>query len=194
MPDLVDAAQGEVQQLTQRVAMSSGQAGVRVSLRVAAKTSTTMVHVVTALLAGLRQGRDGTTEPGKVSLKELAGTGSARQLVDVADKLVARELERTLKRYGVTFAVEAARDGSRTFHVQGKDVQVVERALSKAAERIDDRIAKNRTRSTVNTRIDNRLKASTDPKPTRTTKRDQKITPTVPGSDEGRTDRPAPRR
>ncbi len=194
MPDLVDAAQGEVQQLTQRVAMSSGQAGVRGSLRVAAKTSTTMLHVVTALLAGLRQGRDGTTEPGQVSLKELAGTGSARQLVDVADKLGSRELERTLKRNGVTFAVEAARDGSRTFHVQGKDVQVDERAQSKAAERIDDRIAKNRTRSTVNTRIDNRLKASTDPKPTRTTKRDQKIPPTVPGSDEGRTDRPAPRR
>ncbi len=132
--------------------------------------------------------------PAKVSLKELAGTGSARQVVVVDDTLVARELERKLKRYGVTFAVEAARDGSRTFHVQCKDVHVVERALSKAAERIDDRIAKNRTRSTVTSRIDNRLNSATEPKPTRTAKRDQKFNPTIPGSDECRTDRPAPRR
>ncbi|WP_316295805.1 DUF3801 domain-containing protein [Clavibacter michiganensis] len=194
MPDLVDAAQGEVQQLTQRVAMNAATGGIRISSSVAKAGVGHGMALLGGLLTAARSALDEFRSTGKVSLKELAGTGSARQLVDVADKLVARELERTLKRYGVTFAVEAARDGSRTFHVQGKDVQVVERALSKAAERIDDRIAKNRTRSTVNTRIDNRLKASTDPKPTRTTKRDQKITPTIPGSDEGRTDRPAPRR
>ncbi|WP_316313631.1 DUF3801 domain-containing protein [Clavibacter michiganensis] len=194
MPDLVDAAQGEVQQLTQRVAMNAATGGIRISSSVAKAGVGHGMALLGGLLTAARSALDEFRSTGKVSLKELAGTGTARQLVDVADKLVARELERTLKRYGVTFAVEAGSDGSRTFHVQGKDVQVVERALSKAAERIDDRIAKNRTRSTVTSRIDNRLKSSTDPKPTRTTKRDQKIAPTIPGSDEGRTDRPAPRR
>ena len=55
-------------------------------------------------------------------------------------------LKSQLKRYGVTFAIEHGTDGTRTFHVQGKDVQVVEHALSVASERIDQKIARNATR------------------------------------------------
>lgn len=154
MPDLIDAAQNEVHQVTQRVTMSTAQGGFRMATTVAKQTVVHTATILQVLASTARSALAELRDTGKVSMKELAATGTARQLVDVDDAAVAKEMERTLKRYGVTFALEKGSDGSRTFHVQGKDVQVVERALTVASERVDQRIARNETRRAISSRVD----------------------------------------
>jgi hypothetical protein len=57
-------------------------------------------------------------------------------------RAVSRELEKELKRHGVTWAMEKQSDGSTTFHVQGADIELVQHALGVAAERVDERLVR----------------------------------------------------
>ena len=100
--------------------------------------------------------------------------------MDIDDRAVARELETTLKRYGVTFAIEYGNDGTRAFHIQGKDVQVVERALSLASERIDQKITRNATRRHNAEKIEKGVaakKSEREQKQTRTKERAVEVSP-----------------
>lgn len=47
---------------------------------------------------------------------------------------------RELRRHGVTFAVERSADGTRYFHVEGRNAELVEHALRLAAARVDEQI------------------------------------------------------
>ena len=149
--ELIDTASDEAKQ----VAVRTTGAGARAAFHVAVKVTGTTVHMgAGAAVAALRSIRDAAKAAlheqrttGKISVRDFGRTiTGTREIVDIDDQAVARELETTLKRYGVTFAVERGTDGTRTFHVQGKDVQVVEHALSVASERIDQKIARNATR------------------------------------------------
>jgi hypothetical protein len=156
MPDLVDAAQSEVQQITQRIASMAGQGGIRLSASVAKAGAGHALSLLGGLLSSARDSADEFRQTGKVSMREFSSLS--------------------------------------TFHVQGKDALVVERALSQATERVEDRIAKNRTRSSVTGRMDNRLTSAADGKPPLPSKRDQKLMPATPDADDKRPSRPAPRR
>ena len=149
--ELIDTASDEAKQ----VAVRTTGAGARAAFHVAVKVTGTTVHMgAGAAVAALRSIRDAAKAAlheqrttGKISVRDFGRTiTGTREIVDIDDQAVARELETTLKRYGVTFAIEHGTDGTRTFHVQGKDVQVVEHALSVASERIDQKIARNATR------------------------------------------------
>lgn len=169
MVDMVDKATGELEQLSQRVVTQTVQSGVRLSVNVGAHTTQATMKAVAAIWR-----RASTSAPvregGQLSLKDFTrATEGSRSAVKLDDAAVSKAFEHELKKHGVTWAVEKMSDGSRTYHVQGKDLDVVQRSLATAAQRIDERIirkhgaqaqggapistAKDRTRSKVNARI-----------------------------------------
>lgn len=149
--ELIDAASDESKQ----VAIRTTEAVVKGAFQMAVKVSSGAVHLSTgSAVAALRSMRNAAAAAlheqrttGKISVRDFGRTiTGSREVVDIDDAAVSREMESTLKRYGCTFAVEQGADGTRTFHVQGKDVQVVEHALSVASQRVDQKIARNETR------------------------------------------------
>ena len=153
--ELIDTASDEAKQVAVRTTGAGARAAFHVAVKVVGGSAGAVVHVGGgAAVAALRSIRDAAKAAlheqrttGKISVRDFGRTiTGTREVVDIDDQAVARELETTLKRYGVTFAIEHGTDGTRTFHVQGKDVQVVEHALSVASERIDQKIARNATR------------------------------------------------
>jgi len=193
--ELVDAAAQEAQQLTQRVAMSAGSQAFRVSVKLTKASGAALLSGLQSALQGARAALEQQRTTGKVSMKEFAATNSARQVVSIDDASVGRELERTLKNYGLTFAVEKGVDGAQVFHVQGKDVQAVEHGLSQATARIDQKIARNATRQETAAKIkEQTAQRKAEAEAARAQKRTKKPTPGVPDlADDGK-DRQSPTR
>lgn len=145
--ELIDAASDEAKQVAVRASGAGARMSIDFGVKVVGSTASMSVSVLHALLHAARQADHDWRTTGKISVRDFGrALEGGRELVGIDDREVARELESTLKRYGVTFAVEPNRDGSRTFHVRGKDVQVVEHALSVASERVDEKISRNATR------------------------------------------------
>lgn len=145
--ELIDAASDESKQ----VAIRTTETALKGIFHVAVKAVGSGAGVVTssahALLGAAKTALHEQRTTGKISVRDFGRTiTGSREVVDIDDAAVSREMESTLKRYGCTFAVEQGADGTRTFHVQGKDVQVVEHALSVASQRVDQKIARNETR------------------------------------------------
>lgn len=145
MVDLVDKSEAELAQLMSRITSSvvrvGGRTAVRLSLNLAKGATVTPALTVISALWNLANKQAHPTQ-GQVSLKRFAELSqSKRELVTIDDPQVARELTRELKRHGVTWSEEKGSDGSRTFHVQGKDTELIQHALGVAAARIDEKIA-----------------------------------------------------
>ncbi len=145
--ELIDTASDEAKQVAVRTSGAGARAAFHVGVKLMGSGAGALVSGAHALLDAAKASLHEQRTTGKISVRDFGRTiTGAREVVDIDDQAVARELETTLKRYGVTFAIERGTDGTRTFHVQGKDVQVVEHALSVASERIDQKIARNATR------------------------------------------------
>lgn len=144
MADLVDKGEAELQQLTQKVTMTTTSASLKASVWVGKGVAAAPFKAVAAIYRSLEQSMNKQRESGQVSLKAFTHIGEGkRELVSIDDRAVAKELERELRRHGVVWSVENHRDGSRTFHVQGKDAELIQHALTVAAERVDEKLARN---------------------------------------------------
>lgn len=153
--ELVDAAGEEYKQVAQNMTRAAGSTTFHAGVKVAGWSVQGTVAALRALTASVRQAVDTWKTTGKIPLRDFGRTiTGTHEVVGIDDRAVARELESTLKRYGVTFAIERGENNTRTFHVQGKDVQVVQHALSVASERVDERITRNRTRRSNTEKID----------------------------------------
>lgn len=141
MPDLVDKAEAELSQIMMRVSSmavrTAGQTAVKMSVKVGQDVKDRSVKAAAAMWGHLHP------EQGKVSLKTFSEmTDGKRGVVNLDDIAVSREFERELKRHGVTWSVEHHRDGAATFHVEGKDTELIQHALGVAAARVDERVAR----------------------------------------------------
>lgn len=145
MADLVDKAEAELSQIMARITMATMQSGLRLSATVG-KGIVAAPYTAAAAVWNLSSNlinKATHPEQGKVSLRQFTQlTEGKRDVVKLDDKAVSREFERELKRHGVTWTVEQHRDGSRTFHVQGKDAELIQHALGVAAARVDEKIAR----------------------------------------------------
>lgn len=145
MADLVDKAEAELSQIMARITMATMQRGLRLSATVGKGVALAPYKVAAAVWNVTSNAISKAAHPdqGKVSLRQFTQlTEGKRDVVKLDDKAVAREFERELKRHGVTWTVEQHRDGSRTFHVQGKDAELIQHALGVAAARVDEKIAR----------------------------------------------------
>ena len=137
MVDLVDKGEAELQQLTQKVTMTTSSASMKASLWVGKGVAAAPFKAVTAIYRSIQKNVNKQRESGQVSLKDFSKIAEGkRDLVNIDDRAVSKELERELRRHGVVWSVETHRDGSRTFHVQGKDAELIQHALTVAAERV----------------------------------------------------------
>lgn len=144
MVDLVDKGEAELQQLTQKVTMTASSTSVKASLWVGQKLTAAPFKVAAAVYRSIQQSVNAQRESGQVALKEFTRIAEGkRELVNIDDAAVSKELERELRRHGVLWSVETHRDGSRTFHIQGKDAELIQHALAVAAERVDEKLARN---------------------------------------------------
>lgn len=195
--ELVDAASEESRQVAVRVTGAGARAVFHLAAKAAGSGAGVLTGVMRALLAGARAALHEQRTTGKISVRDFGRTiTGTREVVDIDDQSVARELETTLKRYGVTFGIERGADGTRTFHVQGKDVQVVERALSMASARVDQKIARNATRRNNADKISRGVaekKAQRERKRTRAKERGAEAPTPKPGGQDEPT-RPGPAR
>lgn len=145
MADLVDKAEAELSQIMARITMATMQSGLRLSATVGKGVALAPYKVAAAVwnVTSNAISKAAHPEQGKVSLRQFTQlTEGKRDVVKLDDKAVSREFERELKRHGVTWTVEQHRDGSRTFHVQGKDAELIQHALGVAAARVDEKIAR----------------------------------------------------
>lgn len=141
MADLVDKAESELAQIVSRITMATTQRGFQVSATVGKKVAAAPFKA--AVAAWHATSKAINPEQGKVTLKQFSQLAEGkRDVVQLDDKAVSREFERELKRHGVTWTAEAHRDGSRTFHIQGKDAELIQHALGVAASRVDEKIAR----------------------------------------------------
>lgn len=155
MADLIDSAAGEMQQagsqLTRagvRTSVAIAAGTTRVSARIGARAVGGTVRGLVALLDAVRQATRSRSQEGELSLRQFTRVvDGKREVVPIKDAEVARQLARELRRHGVTFAIERNADGSRTFHVQGKDAALIEHALTQASIRVDERIMRARERA-----------------------------------------------
>lgn len=155
MADLIDSAAGELQQagsqLTRagvRTSVAIAAGTTRVSARIGARAVGGTVRGLVALLDAVRQATRSRSQEGELSLRQFTRVvDGKREVVPIKDAEVARQLGRELRRHGVTFAIERNADGSRTFHVQGKDAALIEHALTQASIRVDERITRARERA-----------------------------------------------
>lgn len=195
--ELIDMASDEAKQAAVKTAGGTVQLAVRVAGGSAGLGADAVVAVTRRLLAAARAAAHEQRTTGRISVRDFGRTISGtRELVTIDERQVTRELNGALKRYGVTFAIEANRDGTRTFHVQGKDVQVVERALAAASERVDQQITRNATRQRLADKISagvDEKKSSRKPTPTRRTGPDMPI-PEVGDNGDDAPQRPGPTR
>lgn len=144
MVDLVDKGEAELQQLTQKVTMTTSSASMKASLWVGKGVAAAPFKAVNAIYRSIQKNVNKQRESGQVSLKDFSKIAEGkRDLVNIDDRAVSKELERELRRHGVVWSVETHRDGSRTFHVQGKDAELIQHALTVAAERVDEKLARN---------------------------------------------------
>lgn len=150
MADLIDSASSELQQAGSQVTRAGVRTGVtiassatRVSARVAARGVQGTVRGVLSLLEAVRSAT--ASRSGEVKLREFAQrVDGKREVLPISDAEVSRQFTRELRRYGVLFSVERMPDGSRAFHVQGKDAALIEHALTRACNTVDERIAQQR--------------------------------------------------
>lgn len=167
MADMTDKAAGDLQQAGTQMGRTAATATTRAGIKVGKGTFGLGVGIsagviygtVKAILALVESSRQYSAKHGhpiaanpeqQVGLREFNRIAEGkREFMPVQDAQIARQFSRELRKHGVTFAIEKQQDGSRMFHVQGKDAGVVEHALSTAAAKIDERIAKTRTTGEV---------------------------------------------
>jgi hypothetical protein len=198
MADLVDKGEAELQQLTQKVTMTTTSASLKASVWVGKGVAAAPFKAVAAIYRSLEQSMNKQRESGQVSLKAFTQIAEGkRELVSIDDRAVAKELERELRRHGVVWSVETHRDGSRTFHVQGKDAELIQHALTVAAERVDEKLARNApelrtdaaTQSAEQQQETPEVRQERPAEPERAPEQSQAATP-VHGTDELREDAP----
>lgn len=147
---LVESAEG----MSQTVMMDLSKASVSASVRIGQKGVSGTLTALHSLIDALRQVSERQTLTGKVSLQTFARVSRGeRQIIEIGETRVAREITNQLRRLGVVFAVEQE-GGQRIFHVQGADAQVVAHALDVASQRVDERIARNRAKHAVADKIE----------------------------------------
>lgn len=147
MADLIDKAESDMSQMINRVGSQAvsrgGRAAVKLSINVAKSVTNAPYAAAAAVWGAARRAVHEATDTGKVTLKTFSNLADGRrEVITLDDQAVSRELEKELKRHGVTWAMEKQRDGSTTFHVQGADIELVQHALGVAAERVDERLVR----------------------------------------------------
>lgn len=144
MADLVDKGEAELQELTQKVTISTSRGSMKASLWMGKGVAAAPFKAVAAIYRSAVMQHNKSREAGQVSLKTFTQIAEGkRQLVNIDDRAVSKQLERELRRHGVLWTTERHRDGSQTFHVQGKDAELIQHALAVAAERVDEKLARN---------------------------------------------------
>lgn len=144
MADLLDKGEQEMQQLVTRVSMKAGEAGFKASIQLTKQTTLAPFKAAQAIFAAvsakIQEGR-GSSE---LSLKAFSEAAQGkREVVNIDDTKVSKEFERELNKHGVMWSVERHPDGAQTFHIQGKDAELVQHALGAAAQRVDEKLALN---------------------------------------------------
>ena len=147
MADLIDKAESDMSQMINRVGSQAvsrgGRAAVKLSINVARSVTNAPYAAAAAVWGAARRAVHEATDTGKVTLKTFSNLADGRrEVITLDDQAVSRELEKELKRHGVTWAMEKQSDGSTTFHVQGADIELVQHALGVAAERVDERLVR----------------------------------------------------
>lgn len=128
----------------QRATADVGREGTRAAARLASTSATELAGALMNAARTVRAQLDHQRDRGKVSLRrfeDLSG-GKQRDLVTLEDKEVVRDLERSLTRRGVTYAIERDTvDGKPQYilHIQGTDANIVADSLERASARIDAR-------------------------------------------------------
>ncbi|UAJ81709.1 DUF3801 domain-containing protein (plasmid) [Leifsonia sp. ZF2019] len=151
--DLIDKVGSEAQQLasqTLRLGVSTVGRFVKLSVRLGVGTGQQSLRAIGGLLAAAKDAAAAKREEGQVGLRQFTRLAdSKREVVGIKDSDVARQLARELRRHGVLFSIEAHQDGTRSFHVQGKDAALIEHALTVASTRVDEKLASRDTSKTI---------------------------------------------
>jgi len=147
--DLIDKVGSEAHQLasqTMRLGVSTVGRLVKLSVRLGVGTGQQTLRALGGLLAAAKDAAAAKREEGQVGLRQFTRLAdSKREVVGIKDSDVARQLARELRRHGVLFSIEAHPDGTRSFHVQGKDAALIEHALTVASTRVDEKLASRDT-------------------------------------------------
>lgn len=144
MADLLDKGEQEMQQLVQRVSMKAGEAGFKAAVKLTKQTTLAPFKAVQAIFAAVSQELHKSKASSELSLKAFSEAAQGkREVLNIDDAKVSKEFERELNKHGVMWSVERHPDGAQTFHIQGKDAELVQHALGAAAQRVDEKLALN---------------------------------------------------
>lgn len=93
MVDLVDKGEAELQQLTQKVTMTTSSASMKASLWVGKGVAAAPFKAVTAIYRSIQKNVNKQRESGQVSLKDFSKIAEGkRDLVNIDDRAVSKEL------------------------------------------------------------------------------------------------------
>lgn len=144
MADLLDKGEQEMQQLVTRVSMKAGEAGFKASLQLTKKMTLAPFQAAQAIFAAVSQELHKSKSSSELSLKAFSEAAQGkREVLNIDDAKVSKEFARELNKHGVLWSVERHPDGAQTFHIQGKDAELVQHALGAAAQRVDEKLALN---------------------------------------------------
>lgn len=144
MSDLLDKGEQEMQQLVTRVSMKAGEAGFKASLQLTKHMTLAPFQAATAIFTAVSEKLHKSKTSSEMSLKAFSqAVEGKREVLNIDDAKVSKEFERELNKHGVLWSVERHPDGTQTFHIQGKDAELVQHALGAAAQRVDEKLALN---------------------------------------------------
>lgn len=124
-------------QALQTVSTQLLQQGVRLSVRVASYSTSTVVKAVKAA-------RTAKKTTGHVKMKDLTKIGGGDVHVQEIDPGLRKTLSKELNAHGVTFSTEKAADGKLYVHFSGRDLPMLEHALNQAEARLETQASKER--------------------------------------------------
>lgn len=136
----IDNGEDQMQRVTADVSREATRATARLVTTSGSELARAMAKAAAAIRAQIAQQRN----HGRVSINKLEelSNGRQRDLVTLEDKEVVRELERSLNRRGVSYAIERDTvDGQTQYilHIQGKDANIVADSLERASAMVDAR-------------------------------------------------------
>ena len=144
----------QAEQMEHTVMMNASRDSLSASVRIAGHAQGGAWHAMQALTNAVREFRESDRDTGKVTLKTFSKRDGDRDVLALEDKRVAEVLEKELKRYSVTFAVDQPEKGVREFHVHTRDAKIIEHALDRAQTRVYEADAKLTLKQRIEKQLD----------------------------------------
>lgn len=131
------------EQIVSSVMVEVGRGGFAASARVAGRGFSAALRAVRRAAEEITRApaAPGGRRGGGVTMRQFVDTlgSEQREVIELDDPGVRRQLSRELTSMGVTFTTQAGVDGATYVHVRGKDAKVVAHGLDQAMKKVDQR-------------------------------------------------------